>query len=165
MQNYILSVLVNNHFGVLTRISGLFARRGYNIKSLTVGETQDENISRMTIEFFGDEHTNRQIQSQLKKVVDVVSVTQLNRESSVCRELFLIKVKATDRTRGTLLQIADIFRAKTVDVASGSLIFEIAGDEEKLKAFYANMKKYGVLEIARTGVTAMARGALDVVNN
>lgn len=165
MQNYILSVLVNNHFGVLTRISGLFARRGYNIKSLTVGETQDEKISRMTIEFFGDEHTNRQIQSQLKKVVDVVSVTQLNRESSVCRELFLIKVKATDRTRGTLLQIADIFRAKTVDVASGSLIFEIAGDEEKLKAFYANMKKYGVLEIARTGVTAMARGALDVVNN
>lgn len=164
MQNYILSVLVNNHFGVLTRISGLFARRGYNIKSLTVGETQDEKISRMTIEFFGDEHTNRQIQSQLKKVVDVVSVTQLNRESSVCRELFLIKVKATDRTRGTLLQIADIFRAKTVDVASGSLIFEIAGDEEKLKAFYANMKKYGVLEIARTGVTAMARGALDVVN-
>ena len=123
MQNYILSVLVNNHFGVLTRISGLFARRGYNIKSLTVGETQDEKISRMTIEFFGDEHTNRQIQSQLKKVVDVVSVTQLNRESSVCRELFLIKVKATDRTRGTLLQIADIFRAKTVDVASGSLIF------------------------------------------
>ena len=102
MQNYILSVLVNNHFGVLTRISGLFARRGYNIKSLTVGETQDEKISRMTIEFFGDEHTNRQIQSQLKKVVDVVLVTQLNRESSVCRELFLIKVKATDRTRGTL---------------------------------------------------------------
>ena len=119
----------------------------------------------MTIEFFGDEHTNRQIQSQLKKVVDVVSVTQLNRESSVCRELFLIKVKATDRTRGTLLQIADIFRAKTVDVASGSLIFEIAGDEEKLKAFYANMKKYGVLEIARTGVTAMARGTLDMMNN
>ena len=165
MQNYILSVLVNNHFGVLTRISGLFARRGYNIKSLTVGETQDEKISRMTIEFFGDEHTNRQIQSQLKKVVDVVSVTQLNRESSVCRELFLIKVKATDRTRGTLLQIADIFRAKTVDVASGSLIFEIAGDEEKLKAFYANMKKYGVLEIARTGVTAMARGTLGMMNN
>ena len=165
MQNYILSVLVNNHFGVLTRISGLFARRGYNIKSLTVGETQDEKISRMTIEFFGDEHTNRQIQSQLKKVVDVVSVTQLNRESSVCRELFLIKVKATDRTRGTLLQIADIFRAKTVDVTSGSLIFEIAGDEEKLKAFYANIKKYGVLEIARTGVTAMARGTLDMMNN
>ena len=161
MRNYILSVMVNNHFGVLTRISGLFARRGYNIKSLTVGETQDERISRMTIEFYGDEHTNEQIQNQLRKVVDVVSVTELRRDSSVCRELYLLKVRATDKTRAALVQIADIFRAKTVDVASDSLIFEIAGDEEKLKAFYSNMKKYGVLEVARTGVTAMARGRLD----
>ena len=161
MRNYILSVMVNNHFGVLTRISGLFARRGYNIKSLTVGETQDERISRMTIEFYGDEHTNEQIQNQLRKVVDVVSVTELRRDSSVCRELYLLKVRATDKTRAALVQIADIFRAKTVDVASDSLIFEIAGDEEKLKAFYSNMKKYGVLEVARTGVTAMARGRLN----
>ena len=161
MRNYILSVMVNNHFGVLTRISGLFARRGYNIKSLTVGETQDERISRMTIEFYGDEHTNEQIQNQLRKVVDVVSVTELRRDSSVCRELYLLKVRATDKTRAALVQIADIFRAKTVDVASDSLIFEIAGDEEKLKAFYSNMKKYGVLEVARTGVTAMARGRID----
>lgn len=93
MRNYILSVMVNNHFGVLTRISGLFARRGYNIKSLTVGETQDERISRMTIEFYGDEHTNEQIQNQLRKVVDVVSVTELRRDSSVCRELYLLKVR------------------------------------------------------------------------
>lgn len=161
MRNYIISVMVNNHFGVLTRISGLFARRGYNIKSLTVGETQDERISRMTIEFYGDEHTNEQIQNQLRKVVDVVSVTELRRDSSVCRELYLLKVRATDKTRAALVQIADIFRAKTVDVASDSLIFEIAGDEEKLQAFYSYMKKYGVLEVARTGVTAMARGRID----
>ena len=114
----------------------------------------------MTIEFYGDEHTNEQIQNQLRKVVDVVSVTELRRDSSVCRELYLLKVRATDKTRAALVQIADIFRAKTVDVASDSLIFEIAGDEEKLQAFYSNMKKYGVLEVARTGVTAMARGRI-----
>ncbi|MFR5864382.1 MAG: acetolactate synthase small subunit [Acutalibacteraceae bacterium] len=144
MRNYIISVMVNNHFGVLTRISGLFARRGYNIKSLTVGETQDERISRMTIEFYGDEHTNEQIQNQLRKVVDVVSVTELRRDSSVCRELYLLKVRATDKTRAALVQIADIFRAKTVDVASDSLIFEIAGDEESAGVLF-QYEKYGVL--------------------
>ena len=162
MRNYILSVMVNNHFGVLTRISGLFARRGYNIKSLTVGETQDERISRMTIEFYGDEHTNEQIQNQLRKVVDVVSVTELRRDSSVCRELYLLKVRATDKTRAALVQIADIFRAKVVDVSKDSLIMEMTGSQNKLQAFVELMADYEILELARTGITGLSRGSDDV---
>ncbi|MBO4453413.1 MAG: acetolactate synthase small subunit [Clostridia bacterium] len=159
MQTYLLSALVNNHFGVLTRISGLFARRGYNIKSLTVGETEDPKVSRMTIEFFGDEHTLAQIKKQLLKVVDVISVSVL--DDAVIRELFLVKVRADDTNRETIKGVAEIFKAKIVDVCPDSLIFEITGEESKLRAFFDMMKKYGVVEVARTGVTALARGSLD----
>lgn len=158
MKNYLLSVFVNNHFGVLTRISGLFARRGYNIKSLTVGETDDPEISRMTIEFFGDEHTLGQIGKQLSKVVDVLSVHLL--DDAVSRELFLVKVRADDATRETIKGVAEIFKARIVDVCPDSLIFEITGEESKIKAFFDMMKTYGVIEVARTGVTALQRGSL-----
>ncbi len=156
MKSYLISVFVNNHFGVLTRISGLFARRGYNIKSLTVGETDDPAVSRMTIEFFGDEHTLVQIRKQLLKVVDVLSVHVL--DDAVCRELFLVKVRADDATRETVKGVAEIFKAKIVDICPDSLIFEISGEEGKTASFFDMMKTYGVIEISRTGVTALQRG-------
>ncbi len=158
LKTYVLSVMVNNHFGVLTRISGLFARRGYNINSLTVGETQDERISRMTIRGVGDDHTVEQIKSQLSKVEDVISVTELCAPDGVFRELYLVKVAANDSTRAGVIQIADIFKAKAVDVTTENITFEVSGDEDKLRSFYENMQKYGILELARTGVTAMKRG-------
>lgn len=156
MKNYLISALVNNHFGVLTRISGLFARRGYNIKSLTVGETENTAVSRMTIEFFGDEHTLGQIKKQLSKVVDVISVTELT--DAVARELFLVKVRADDTNRETVKGVAEIFKAKIVDVCPECLIFEISGEESKLRAFFDMMRTYGVIEVARTGITALQRG-------
>lgn len=156
MKNYLISALVNNHFGVLTRISGLFARRGYNIKSLTVGETENSAVSRMTIEFFGDEHTLGQIKKQLSKVVDVISVTELT--DAVARELFLVKVRADDTNRETVKGVAEIFKAKIVDVCPECLIFEISGEESKLRAFFDMMRTYGIIEVARTGITALQRG-------
>ena len=156
MKKYLISALVNNHFGVLTRISGLFARRGYNIKSLTVGETENSAVSRMTIEFFGDEHTLGQIKKQLSKVVDVISVTELT--DAVARELFLVKVRADDTNRETVKGVAEIFKAKIVDVCPECLIFEISGEESKLRAFFDMMRTYGVIEVARTGITALQRG-------
>ena len=156
MKNYLISALVNNHFGVLTRISGLFARRGYNIKSLTVGEPENSAVSRMTIEFFGDEHTLGQIKKQLSKVVDVISVTELT--DAVARELFLVKVRADDTNRETVKGVAEIFKAKIVDVCPECLIFEISGEESKLRAFFDMMRTYGVIEVARTGITALQRG-------
>ena len=156
MKNYLISALVNNHFGVLTRISGLFARRGYNIKSLTVGETENSAVSRMTIEFFGDEHTLGQIKKQLSKVVDVISVTELT--DAVARELFLVKVRADDTNRETVKGVAEIFKAKIVDVCPECLIFEISGEESKLRAFFDMMRTSGVIEVARTGITALQRG-------
>ena len=156
MKNYLISALVNNHFGVLTRISGLFARRGYNIKSLTVGETENSAVSRMTIEIFGDEHPLGQIKKQLSKVVDVISVTELT--DAVARELFLVKVRADDTNRETVKGVAEIFKAKIVDVCPECLIFEISGEESKLRAFFDMMRTYGVIEVARTGITALQRG-------
>ena len=148
MNTYFISVMVNNHFGVLTRISGLFARRGYNIRSLTVGE----------IECIGDEHTIEQIQSQLLKLVDVRSVSLLEQPNYIARELFLVKVHATDANRAAIMQVCDIFRAKAVDVTPESMVLEITGDESKLEAFRALMESHGIIEISRTGVTAMSRG-------
>ncbi len=157
MKTYCISAFVNNHFGVLTRISGLFARRGYNIKSLTVGETTDPAVSRMTIEFTADDYTLTQIQRQLCKVEDVISL-QLLSDNAVCRELFLVKVSANDGNRSAIIGVAEIFKAKTVDICPDSLIFEITGDQNKLSAFFEMMNNYGIIEIARTGVTALERG-------
>ena len=156
-QSHVLSVFVNNCVGVLTRISGLFARRGYNIKSLTVGETENPAVSRMTIECIGDAQIITQIKSQLRKVVDVISVEEL-KEDAVCRELFLVKVRANDTNRTAVMGVAAIYRARTLDVTPETLVFEICGDRSKLESFFDMMKTYGIVEIARTGVTAMDRG-------
>ncbi len=156
-QIHVLSVFVNNCVGVLTRISGLFARRGYNIKSLTVGETENPAISRMTIECIGDAQIITQIKSQLRKVVDVISVEELKADA-VCRELFLVKVRANDTNRTAVMGVAEIYRARPLDVTPETLVFEICGDRSKLESFFEMMKTYGIVEIARTGVTAMDRG-------
>ena len=154
---YTLSVLTENQAGVLSKVSGLFARRGFNIDSLAVGVTEDPTISRMTIECTGDDSTITQIKSQLRKVEDVISVEEL-RADAVCRELFLVKVRANDTNRTAIMGVAEIFRARTVDVTPDNLILEICGDRLKLESFFEMMKTYGIAEIARTGVTAMDRG-------
>ncbi len=155
-QNYIISAFVRNHFGVLTRISGLFSRRGYNIRSLTVGETVDPLMSRMTVEFFGDERTLAQIKSQLSKVEDVISIEELPDSSSVRSELFLIKVAVNDETRRKTAEIAASFAATVRSETESAAVYELTGDTVKLSAFLDAMKPYGVLETARTGITAMS---------
>ena len=157
-KRYVLSALVNNNSGVLTRISGLFARRGYKITSLTVGETQDSKISRMTIELFGDEYILDQIKKQLQKQIDVIAVEDLSSDSAVFRELIMVRVNADDENRASVIEIANIFRAKVVDVACESVILEMTGNQEKVSAFLKLMDKYGIKELARTGITALPRG-------
>ena len=152
MRSYILSVLVNNNFGVLTRISGLFARRGYNIKSLTVGETLDPAISRMTIECIGDEHTLIQIQSQLKKVEDVISVKELERENSVYRELFLIRVGCRV---GSLSDIIKNFDCRVLSESENYTVCEVCGENTDFERFCKLASEYGTIDVARTGITAI----------
>lgn len=163
MENkHILSVLVENQAGVLSKISGLFTRRGYNIDSLSVGETEDPEISRMTITLHGDRQTVEQIVKQLNKLIDVIKVIELEKGDSVCRELLLIKVKASLQTRSDIIGISDIFKAKIIDVAKESLILELTGDSEKVQAFTEILKPYGILEYNRTGLTALKRGKYTI---
>ena len=162
MQKRILSLLVDNTAGVLSRISGLFSRRGYNIDSLTVGVTADERFSRMTVVCSGDEMILEQITKQLAKLVDVRDIKVLEPEESVSRELVLVKVAARAEQRQGIISSADIFRAKVVDVSKDSLVVEMTGTKSKLEAFIDLMGSYEILELARTGVTGLSRGAKDV---
>ena len=162
MQKRILSLLVDNTAGVLSRISGLFSRRGYNIDSLTVGVTADERFSRMTVVCSGDEQILEQITKQLAKLVDVRDIKVLEPDESVSRELVLVKVSARPEQRQGIISIADIFRAKVVDVSKDSLVVEMTGSKNKLEAFIDLMGDYEILELARTGVTGLSRGAQDV---
>ncbi|KNF09997.1 putative acetolactate synthase small subunit [Gottschalkia purinilytica] len=155
---HILSVLVENQSGVLSKISGLFTRRGYNIDSLSVGETEDPEISRMTITVKGDRHIVEQIVKQLNKLIDVIKVIELESDEAVCRELLLIRIKADFQTRSDIIGIADVFRAKIIDVSNESLILELTGDESKIESFTEILKPYGILEYTRTGITALKRG-------
>lgn len=161
---YVLSVLVKNHAGVLSRVAGLFSRRSYNISSLTVGETEDEGISRMTIELFGDEYVLAQIKNQLAKLVEVIQITELGEKSSIYRELMLVKVSADEVTRPQIVEIANVFRAKVVDIAQQSVILEITGDTNKLEAFLQMLEPYTIREIARTGITGLQRGNTELIN-
>ncbi len=156
---FILSMLVNNESGVLTRISGLFARRGYNIDSLSVGETQDKNISRMTIMATGDEYIREQITRQVEKLHDVHVVELMDMEKTVMRELMLIKVAAGHDKRSQVQEAVDVFRAKVVDLTSASVTVEITGEKAKLDAFVAFLEPFGITELCRTGITAIGRGA------
>lgn len=158
MDQYILSVLVNNHSGVLSRIAGLFSRRGYNIDSLSVGETEDPEISRMTIAVRGDTDVLEQITKQLEKQIDVKHVQVLHPREGIFRELVMVKIKAPQSVRAVVVELADIFKAKILDVDTETVTVEITGDPDKVNAFFKLVEPYGVKEIVRTGLTAVGRG-------
>ncbi|MGD0717293.1 MAG: acetolactate synthase small subunit [Halobacteriota archaeon] len=153
-----VSVLVQNKPGVLARTAGLFSRRGYNIESLTVGVTENEAVSRMTIVVTGDDTVVEQVTKQLNKLIEVIKVSDLTKESYVNRELVLIKVTADSSNRAEIMHIVNIFRARIVDVAPKSLIIEVTGDEGKLDALVGMLKQFGIKEIVRTGTLALGRG-------
>lgn len=152
-----LSVLVENKFGVLTRVSGLFSGRGFNIDTLNVAPTQDPTLSRMTIVVKGDDATLEQIIKQLDRLVEVVKIQDFRDGEYVDRELVLVKVGADSKTRPEIMQICDIFRAKIVDVGHKTLTVEITGDESKISAFLDLMEPFGIRELTRTGKVAMPR--------
>ena len=153
-----LAALVENHFGVLARVAGLFSRRGFNIESLAVGPTEDPTVSRMTIVVDGDLRMREQMLGQMQKLVDVIAVEALVPEATVSRELALIKVRAEPRHRSEIMQIVDVFRGQVVDVGKESLMVELTGDEAKVGALLEVLADYGLLEVARTGAVALARG-------
>ena len=154
-----ISVLVENKFGVLARVASLFSAKGYNIDSLTVGETIDPEVSRMTIVVTGDDMILEQIIKQLRRLIDVIKVSDLTQGNFIDRELVLIKVKAEPSTRSEIFNIVDIFRGKIVDVSQKSYTVEVTGDRGKIDALISLLIPFGVKEIARTGKVAMARGA------
>ncbi|MHC1575259.1 MAG: acetolactate synthase small subunit [Candidatus Methanogasteraceae archaeon] len=153
-----LAVLVENKPGVLARVSGLFSRRGFNIESLAVGTTEDSTISRMTIVVAGDDRVLAQVTSQLGKLIDVISISDLPPDESVDRGLALIKVAADTETRAEIMQIADIFRAKIIDVGAETLIIEVTGNQGKIMAITDMLGRFGIRELVRTGRIAMSRG-------
>ena len=158
MEKHCLSLLVENNFGVLSRISGLFARRGYNIDSLTVGVTDDERVSRITMVVTADEATLEQIKKQLNKLINVIKVIELKPDDAIRRELVFIKVRANDQTRSQIVEISNLFRASVVDVAKESLVLEVTGSMSKVNAFINMISPYGILEFVRSGVTGLQRG-------
>jgi len=153
-----LSVLVENKPGVLARVAGLFARRGFNINSLAVGITEDPDVSRMTITVDAEEHPIEQVTKQLHKLINVIKITDLDAERTVARELALIKVKSDTKTRAEVMQLAEIFRAQILDVSRKTITIEITGTYQKLDAFEQLLQPHGVVEIVRTGRIAIERG-------
>lgn len=164
MARYVLSVLVRNSSGVLTRVSGLFSRRGFNIDSLTVGRTENSEISRMTIALNGGLEELEQFTKQLNKLEDVLRVLSLKPENSVYRELVLIKVKADAEQRASINEIVNIFRSKIVDISPETLTIELTGDESKINAHIKLLEEYEIKELVRTGVCALERGANDITD-
>ncbi len=162
MRKQVFSLLVDNNPGVLSRISGLFSRRGYSIDSITAGMTADPRFTRITVVSSGDELILSQIEKQVRKLEDVVAIKVLKDEESVCRELIMVKLRADASQRGEIISVADIFRAKIVDVEEDSLIVELTGTQNKLEAFLNLLKGYEILELARTGITGLSRGSKDV---
>lgn len=162
MQKKVFQLLVDNTSGVLSRISGLFSRRGYNIESITAGVTADPRFTRITIVTSGDDVILEQIEKQVGKLVDVRDIKELKPDESVYRELILIKVKASPEQRQGVIAVADIFRAKIVDVAKESLIIELTGNQNKIEAFIGLLDGYEILEIARTGIAGLSRGIENV---
>ena len=160
MKQHVVSALVENRAGTLSRVSGLFSRRGFNIDSLTVGETDDRSISRMTIAVSGDDAVLEQIIKQLGKLVDVIAVRELAQDSCLRREIMLVKVSADEKTRPAVIEIAGIFRSRIVDVSPATITIEATGDIEKLDGLLLLLRPYGILELARTGLVALERGSL-----
>lgn len=158
MNRHIISILVDNQAGVLSRVAGLFSRRGYNIATLSVGVTEDENISRITVQVDCDDMTIEQIIKQVEKLVDVIRVVELQGDHGVFRELALIKVGAKPQQRSEIASMVDIYRANIIDVASETLTIEITGKPSKIEAFEALMESYDIKEVVRTGLTGLCRG-------
>ena len=158
----VLSLLVDDNPGVLSRISGLFSRRCYNVDSITAGVTADPRFTRITIVTSGDELILSQIEKQVRKLEDVVEIKVLAPEESVFRELIMVKIRANAAQRSEVSAIADIFRAKVVDAGKESLIIELTGNQSKLGAFLNLLDGYEILELARTGITGLSRGSKDV---
>jgi len=162
-RKHTIAVLVENKFGVLSRVAGLFSARGYNIESLSVGETLDPTVSRMTLVVRGDDFIIEQVIKQLHKLIDVIKVTDLTEETHVERELVLMKVNATPSDRAEVLRTADIFRARVVDVTPVAFTIEATGDEEKIEALIELLRPFGIQELVRTGKVAIARGSKNRV--
>ncbi|HEY0829447.1 MAG TPA: acetolactate synthase small subunit [Bacilli bacterium] len=155
-----ISVLVNDQPGVLQRVSGLFGRRGFNIESITVGQSEEQGLSRMVIVTTGDDKTLEQVSKQLYKLIDVIKVIDLSSNPMVARELALIKVNADPSSRPEILGVVETFRASVVDIGSNSLIVQAVGDSYKIDAMVELLKPYGIRELCRTGATAMVRGGV-----
>lgn len=158
MKQYVIGVIVSNVAGVLSRVSGMFTRRGFNIDSLTVGETESSSFSRITIAFHGDEEIKERILQQLKKLHDVKEVEVLDRSESVIRELLLIKVRNKPESRQDIMTAVEIFRSKIVDYSTTALTCELTGETSKIDAFIELLKPYGIMEMCRTGLVAIERG-------
>jgi acetolactate synthase-1/3 small subunit len=158
IKQHVVSALVENRAGTLSRVSGLFSRRGYNIDSLTVGETEDASISRMTIAVTGEERILEQIIKQLEKLVDVIAVRGLDSSACLRREIMLVKIGADEKNRPAVLEIAGIFRARIIDVSNSTITIEATGNMEKLNGMLLLLRPYGILELARTGLVALERG-------
>ena len=163
MQKKVFQLLVNNTSGVLSRIAGLFSRRGYNVESITAGVTADPLITRITIVASGDDEILEQIEKQLAKLEDVRSIRELKPESSVFRELIMIKVRDSAEQRQSIIAVSDIFRAKIIDVAPESLMIELTGNQQKIDAFIGLLEGYEILEQARTGIAGLGRGTEEIV--
>lgn len=157
-KKFLISILVENYAGTLSKVAGLFTRRGYNIDSLNVAETQDPKISRITVAVTGDGYVIEQITKQLNKLINVIKIITLEQGSSVQRELMMIKVKSDGVKRSEIIQIVNIFKANIIDVAQKSMIVCITGDEDKNNAFIELMEPFGIIEMTRTGPTALERG-------
>ncbi len=162
MKQYIVTALVTNKSGVLTRVSGLFARRGYNINSLAVGATEDPKFSRMTIVAEADENTIKQITSQLDKLIDVKKVSLLEQDKAVCRELLIVKVNMPPALRPEIESTCNLYKAKMVDLSPVSAVAELTGQPNKIDAFIGVMAPYGIIELVRTGITALGRGSDNI---
>ena len=158
IRQIVLSLLVDNNPGVLARVAALFSRRGYNIDSITAGITNDPKYTRITVAVSGDNQILEQIRNQIAKLVEVRKIVELENSHSVCRELVLVKVMADKKEKQEIIAIADIFRAKVVDVAANSLMIELTGNQNKLDAFLNLMADFEVLEMVRTGITGLGRG-------
>ena len=159
MEKYTLSVLVENSAGVLSRVVGLFTRRGFNIHSLSVGPTSDEQISRITIEVKGDAYMVEQVSKQLSKIMEVIKIKTLKDDEMVKRGIVLIKIKTNPKNRGEIIEVVNVFRANIIDISPYNITAEVTGSDQKLNAFINMVEPYGIEEIARTGMTALERGA------
>jgi acetolactate synthase-1/3 small subunit len=158
MKSHAIAILVNDQPGVLQRVSGMFGRRGYNIESITVGQSEEKGLSRMVIVTSGDDHTVEQIEKQLYKLIDVIKVVHLSSRPMVGRELALIKVKAEPTERPEIMGLVETFRASVVDIGTSSIMVQVVGDTTKIDAMIELLTPYGIRELSRTGVTAMIRG-------